>query len=971
MEHPRALRVCAAQLGGETGVGGALPDGADAYLLLRAADARPQRLDLLGGAADATLLAASRPVACTHRLLYLVVELWCHDGSAAQDEPLGLALLPALHARLASDSRSSLLLPIGRPAPRARGGGGELHISLERLGTADASLVEACRDFAALCTRIDEAAGGLGGTRFVGSGAASTGIVESLEAVVHSVKLEQRLDTLREGTLYISNVRLLFVPLAAAAQSERSSAGEAASASPVSLALHHLLSVESAEVAVAYGVQPAPRFSALQTPMKLRTRMASSATTTGGSIRLHALPAQKLTLRFAAESHGTGVGSACSQVLARLHFHCANLDRAACSPLVRTAAAASDGSSVPEERDSTAMSSAAESDAWATEEAQQLEWGRLGVFAAKWRKCESNLDGSLCPTYPRELLVPSTISDGAVAKSAGFRSRRRVPVLAWYSKESGAALCRSSQPLVGWEDRRCAEDEALLAAIGAANPAGAGLLVVDCRSRMASAGNSLMGKGTESTAHYRDTSVHHLDMGNIHRVRAAFMKAHELFSKSRVPADFWRVFNDSNWLHHVSQLLRGAAACSDTLHRRRRSVLVHCSDGWDRTFQVVSLTKLLLDPHYRSIDGLAALLDLDCCAFGHKCADRLGLSLEGAQSQEWSPILILLLDATWQVMRQHPSAFEYTPAALRFIADHAFAGICDTFLYNSDAERRGESGRESVWTLLLCRRRDFTNANYCEWSVDRGPLPVATSISWLQIWDGWWMPPVKEAAADELRRMGWGDHSTAEEAHAEDTGDGWCRLTLTHTSRQVDEKRAEFTVYHVLVEEADAEDADEAKRVEVVHRFSDFVALDAALRVAAPASIVCALPALPTSLTFNRLSSSVVHTRVVALTEYLNFISSTRELAQVAQLNVFLGGGLLSYGGLASPTFGGVTPKQLRTPLRSVRAPRQRNEGVEDASAAVHGVAEALANVPASSDASHGSSTDARLPSQVADSHRV
>lgn len=36
--------------------------------------------------------------------------------------------------------------------------------------------------------------------------------------------------------------------------------------------------------------------------------------------------------------------------------------------------------------------------------------------------------------------------------------------------------------------------------------------------------------------------------------------------------------------------------------RDHRPVLVHCSDGWDRTPQIVALSKLLLDPYYRTIE---------------------------------------------------------------------------------------------------------------------------------------------------------------------------------------------------------------------------------------------------------------------------------------------------------------------------------------------------------------------------------
>ena len=33
------------------------------------------------------------------------------------------------------------------------------------------------------------------------------------------------------------------------------------------------------------------------------------------------------------------------------------------------------------------------------------------------------------------------------------------------------------------------------------------------------------------------------------------------------------------------------------------SVVVHCSDGWDRTAQTCSLASIMLDPYYRTIHG--------------------------------------------------------------------------------------------------------------------------------------------------------------------------------------------------------------------------------------------------------------------------------------------------------------------------------------------------------------------------------
>nr|XP_014334523.1 PREDICTED: Fc receptor-like protein 5 [Bos mutus] len=43
------------------------------------------------------------------------------------------------------------------------------------------------------------------------------------------------------------------------------------------------------------------------------------------------------------------------------------------------------------------------------------------------------------------------------------------------------------------------------------------------------------------------------------------------------------------------------------------SVLVHCSDGWDRTAQVCSVASLLLEPHYRTLKGfMGDILEIHC-----------------------------------------------------------------------------------------------------------------------------------------------------------------------------------------------------------------------------------------------------------------------------------------------------------------------------------------------------------------------
>ena len=51
----------------------------------------------------------------------------------------------------------------------------------------------------------------------------------------------------------------------------------------------------------------------------------------------------------------------------------------------------------------------------------------------------------------------------------------------------------------------------------------------------------------------------------------------------------------------MSQLLAVAVEVGEVLVGGAPA-LVHCSDGWDRTPQVVSLTKIIMDPYYRTME---------------------------------------------------------------------------------------------------------------------------------------------------------------------------------------------------------------------------------------------------------------------------------------------------------------------------------------------------------------------------------
>lgn len=87
--------------------------------------------------------------------------------------------------------------------------------------------------------------------------------------------------------------------------------------------------------------------------------------------------------------------------------------------------------------------------------------------------------------------------------------------------------------------------------------------------------------------------------------------------------DFIDALAASKWLNYLSLILTGAKSIARSL-LNGVNVVVHCSDGWDRTAQLCSLAQLLIDPYFRTLQGLAVLIEKDWRHFGHKFRERTG-----------------------------------------------------------------------------------------------------------------------------------------------------------------------------------------------------------------------------------------------------------------------------------------------------------------------------------------------------------
>ncbi|XP_070265555.1 phosphatidylinositol-3,5-bisphosphate 3-phosphatase MTMR6 isoform X1 [Myotis yumanensis] len=359
------------------------------------------------------------------------------------------------------------------------------------------------------------------------------------------------------------------------------------------------------------------------------------------------------------------------------------------------------------------------------------EYKRMGVPNSNWQLSDANREYKICETYPRELYVPRIASKPIIVGSSKFRSKGRFPVLSYYHQNKEAAICRCSQPLSGFS-ARCLEDEHLLQAISKANPANRYMYVVDTRPKLNAIANRAAGKGYENEDNYSNIRFQFVGIENIHVMRSSLQKLLEVLdniyfqyisvwttyisvngTKGLSVNDFYSGLESSGWLRHIKAVMDAAIFLAKAIMVENASVLVHCSDGWDRTSQVCSLGSLLLDSYYRTVKGFMVLIEKDWISFGHKFSERCG-HLDG-DPKEVSPVFTQFLECVWHLTEQFPQDFEFNEAFLLQIHEHIHSCQFGNFLGNCQKEREELKLKEktySLWPFLLDDQKRYLNPLY-------------------------------------------------------------------------------------------------------------------------------------------------------------------------------------------------------------------------------------------------------------------
>ena len=361
-----------------------------------------------------------------------------------------------------------------------------------------------------------------------------------------------------------------------------------------------------------------------------------------------------------------------------------------------------------------------------------------------FRKTKLNENYSLCATYPKFLITVGSITDSDYKGSSEFRTKNRLPALAYYHSFTKGTIWRSAQTKSGLTGNRNRFDEELLSEIGKISDSRKAL-IYDCRPYLSAMANKLKGAGFENVENYPGAEIIFCEIDHIHSARSALNKIYSILKYNRFSEDkkYFSNFENSGWPNFIYGIIRASRNIAYSV-RQGYSVLIHCSDGWDRCSQLTAFSQLLIDPYFRTIRGYMTLIEKDFLFFGHQFKLRNGYySKEEHNENQSSPILLQYLDATHQLMVQYPMYFEFNMKFLLFIANSINCGLYGTFLYNNEKEREQKNVKNntmSCWTEILNNINQYKNPFYEPKTKNDFFFTPIFPFSRIRLWEEFFFP---------------------------------------------------------------------------------------------------------------------------------------------------------------------------------------------------------------------------------------
>ena len=369
------------------------------------------------------------------------------------------------------------------------------------------------------------------------------------------------------------------------------------------------------------------------------------------------------------------------------------------------------------------------------------EFSRQGIDihskTPKYRYLD-NTSFSFCKTYPEKLVIPYSMSDDQMKICASYRQKGRFPALTFQYKKNKKCIWRSSQNQIGFFGQSCDKDVKLISTICETDKK---LVIYDARPYGNAFVNKVGGGGFEKSSHYPKIKVDVLfcNMENIHCVRTARSNLYtNVINAKESNGTYFQNITYSKWYDYIACMLKSSIDISSSL-KKDYTILIHCSDGWDRTAQLCATSQMILDSYYRTIEGFAVLIEKDWLSFGHQFGIRSGnfaKDIKVESGDQRSPIFLQWLDGIYQLMIQNFSLFEFNTNLLLFLANEIYNGKYGTFLYNNNKERKENEAKYntvSIWTYIIENKKEFMNPCYNKEESNNRDLRV--DMKKIEVWN--------------------------------------------------------------------------------------------------------------------------------------------------------------------------------------------------------------------------------------------
>uniref|UniRef100_A0A8D2JW53 Myotubularin-related protein 12 n=1 Tax=Theropithecus gelada TaxID=9565 RepID=A0A8D2JW53_THEGE len=242
-------------------------------------------------------------------------------------------------------------------------------------------------------------------------------------------------------------------------------------------------------------------------------------------------------------------------------------------------------------------------------------------------------------------------------------------------------------------------------------------------------GHSHMGGGMVKQGHMPRIRTVNLN-GTVeeHRIFVASMSVNNdltsllLFLFLDNSTEFWdtdikwfSLLESSSWLDIIRRCLKKAIEITECMEAQNMNVLLLEENASDLCCLISSLVQLMMDPHCRTRIGFQSLIQKEWVMGGHCFLDRCNHLRQN--DKEEVPVFLLFLDCVWQLVHQHPPAFEFTETYLTVLSDSLYIPIFSTFFFNSPHQKDTNMGREGQDT----QSKPLNLLTVWDWSVQFEP----------------------------------------------------------------------------------------------------------------------------------------------------------------------------------------------------------------------------------------------------------